>query len=223
MSGGDREGSESGDDAGSDSGDGAGSDGVGDKQWLPDGEGAGDKPWLPDGEWPVEGVETVWENPFFTAGYDAVRRPDGESADYYWIEPADAVMVVPVDGDEVVMVEQYRPRHRRRELAVPAGGVDGSEDPDAAVRRELEEETGYVAGEISHLDTYFPSGWVRYARHVYVAEDLRPAEQDLDDGEFVEVHRVPSDEALSRVRERAGPTCGEALTPLLLARDAGYL
>jgi ADP-ribose pyrophosphatase len=174
-------------------------------------------------DWPVLDVETVWENAFFAAGYDAVERPTGERAEYYWVEPADAVMVVALDGDDVVMVEQYRPRARRRTLELPAGGIDSGEVPETAARRELREETGYVADELAHVETYFPSGWVRYVRHVFVAEDPNPGEQALDDGEFVDVTRVPADEAIDRVRDQPGPTDGGALTPLSLARDAGYL
>jgi ADP-ribose pyrophosphatase len=173
--------------------------------------------------WPVHDTEIVWETPYFAAGYDTVERPSGERADYYWLEPADAAMVVaPADGD-VLMVEQYRPRQKRRVLGVPAGLIEDDETPDAAARRELREETGYVAEELTHLETYFPSGWVRYVRHVFVAEAVTPGDRAQDDGEFITVERVPADDAIDRVRQRAGPTNGGALTPLVLAREAGYL
>jgi len=176
-----------------------------------------------EADWPVLDVETVWTNEFFEAGYDAVERPTGDAAEYYWVEPADAVIVVALDGDDVVMVEQYRPRARRRTLELPAGGVDDGEDPEAAARRELREETGYRADELAHVETYYPSGWVRYVRHVFVAEDPDPGEQVLDDGEFVDVTTVPAQTAIERVRSGPAPTDGGALTPLYLARDAEYL
>jgi len=174
-------------------------------------------------DWPVLDVETVWETDFFEAGYDAVERPTGERAEYYWIEPRDAVMIVAVRDDEVIMIEQYRPRARDRCLGLPAGGIEDGEDPEAAARRELREETGYTAGTLTHLDTYAPSGWVRYVRHVFVAEEPDPGERDLDDGEYIDTVTVPADEAIERVRGRSGPTRGGALTPLYLARESGYL
>ena len=176
-----------------------------------------------DADWPVLDIETVWETPYFRAGYDLVERPDGERAEYYWVEPDDAVVVVALAGDEVVLVEQYRPRTRARTLGLPAGAVDSGERPAAAARRELREEPGYRAETVTHLETYAPSGWLRYVRHVFVAESVRPGEQALDDGEFIDVSTVPADEAIETVSDRPGPTRGGALTPLLLARDAGYL
>jgi ADP-ribose pyrophosphatase len=185
---------------------------------------AADPPWTGDPDWPVADAVIAWENPFFEAGYDRVERPDGERADYYWIDPPDAAMVLAVtDDEEVVVVEQYRPRLRLHVLGLPAGGVDPGEDPEAAAGRELREETGYTADSLSHLDTYVPSGWARYRRHVFVAEGITPGDPDHDEGEFIETDLVPAEELLDVVRERPGPAFGGVLTPLLLAREAGVI
>lgn len=184
-----------------------------------------DHPWTrADPAWPVHDREVTWETDFFEAGHDVVERPTGERAEYYWLEPGDAAVVVAfTDDGEVVLVEQYRPRLRRYSLGLPGGGVEDGEVPAVAAARELREETGFVAGDLQQLDAYVPTPWTRYTRHVFVATDLDRGERDLDDAEFVEWETVPADEAIDRLRDREGPANGISLTPLLLAREEGLL
>ncbi|WP_135365216.1 NUDIX hydrolase [Halosimplex halophilum] len=184
-----------------------------------------DPPWTDDdAEWPVREEVVAWETPFCEAGYDVVERPDGTEGEYYWLASADAAAAVAVtDDDELVLVEQYRPRYRRRSLGLPAGFVEDGEDPEAAAARELREETGFVADDLSHLETHTLSPWTRYVRHLYVATGLDRGERDLDDGEYVDVETVPADEAVDRLRGREGVSEGITLTGLLLAREEGLL
>jgi len=198
---------------------GSGEDGSdGDNRGYPPGTGP-EAPWTTDDPgWPVRETTSTWETPFFTAGEDVVERPSGDAADYYWLDPADAATVVAVDAGEVVFVEQYRPRHKVTTLELPTGGVDDGESPRAAAHRELREETGFSAESLVHLESYIPSGWLRYHRHVFVAEGLEPGEPDLETGEEIETVRVPAESALSRARATDGVVMENALTPLLLAQ-----
>lgn len=175
-----------------------------------------------DPEWPVTGSGLLAETPYFTVGYDDVRRPDGE-ARYYWIDPGDAVVVVAHDRetDELLMVEQYRPKLRGRFCELPGGGIDADESPREAARRELREETGYRAGRLDRLGAYHPSSYTRMTRHVWYATDLSAGEPDRDDGERLSVTRRDPAAALRECRESVAT--GWTITPLLWATNGGYL
>jgi len=202
---------------------GAGTDDDGSADGFPLGTGPA-APWATDDPaWPVHETAVTWETPFFTAGRDLVERPSGERADYYWLDPADAATVVAVEDGDVLFVRQYRPRHRTRTLELPTGGVDEGETPREAAHRELREETGFSAASLTHLESYIPSGWLRYHRHVFVAEGLTVGETELEAGEEIETIRVPVSAALPRARATDGVVMENALTPLLLADADGQL
>lgn len=176
-----------------------------------------------DREWSVVETAVEYENEYFNAGYVLVERPDGERARYYWIDPDDVVAVVPVtDDDEVVLVEEYEPQLGGATVGCPAGGIHEDGTPAAAARRELREETGYVAGDLTELLTYRPEQWVRMDCTVFLAEGLTEGDPDRDAGEQITVHTVPVPEALD-VALDSEVVHGAQLTPLLLAIAEGRL
>lgn len=175
-----------------------------------------------DPPWSVVDTETVWENPYFTAGYDVVEWPDGSTTRWYWVDPGDVVAVVAEFDDDVVLVDQPDGRLGASLLTVPGGGVEDGESFVAAGRRELREETGFRAGDVELVTTYYPSAWLRMEQAVVHATDLEPGPADRDAGEAMDVYTAPPDAAIDAAAGRS-PAFGPGIGALLLARRAGRI
>jgi ADP-ribose pyrophosphatase len=176
----------------------------------------------PAHEWPVVESEREYETGWYTGGYDRVRQPDGSEKDYYWAELPDAAVVVATTGDELVMVDQYRPTIREQCLELPAGIVEDDESYTTAGARELREETGFEAAGVSLVEEFSCStGVLRHRRGIVFAEGLEPVDRELDDNEFLSVTTVPIDEALQVARRE--PANDATIEGILLAQADGLL
>lgn len=172
--------------------------------------------------WPILESSVEYETGWFDAGYDLVEQPDGTTKRYYWVELPPAVVVVPRIGEDLVMVEQYRPPIREHCFELPAGIVEDAESYTEAGARELREETGFDPAGISLLDDFWvATGAMRHERGIVFAEGLAPVAPDLDDNEFLRVRTVPIEAALEAAR--AAPANDATIEGLLLAREDGLL
>jgi ADP-ribose pyrophosphatase len=151
--------------------------------------------------------EVAFDGQLSRVRVDRVRMPDGDVAEREIVEHPDAVAIVPVDDDgRVVLLRHYRPAWRRRMLEVPAGkcDVDG-EAPEQTARRELAEEVGLEAGELTELVRFANSGgWTDESTTIFLATGLRevpdPGFTATAEEADVEVLRVPLDEAVDLAR-----------------------
>jgi len=125
-------------------------------------------------------------------------KPSGEPRSRKWIRHPGAVAIVPMlSPDRVCLIRNVRVAPGATLLEIPAGTLDHPEGPDATAHRELIEETGYRAKSMRKLCEFYTSpGITNELMHLYVATDLEPGSQDLEDGEEIETLDVPWSEAV---------------------------
>jgi ADP-ribose pyrophosphatase len=127
---------------------------------------------------------------------DAVQFPDGRLSTREIVEHSPVVAVVPVDADgNVLLVRQFRYATGKELLEIPAGGIDGGETPEEAVRREMQEETGYLPGKIERLGGFYASpGFCTEYMHLFLATELTPGRLVAEDTEDITLERLPVSE-----------------------------
>lgn len=120
---------------------------------------------------------------------DQVQLPDGLTAGREYLIHPGAVAIVPILPDGRVLLErQYRYPLHQAFIEIPAGKLDPSEPPLVCAQRELEEETGCIAGQWTWLGKIHPI--ISHSTEVidiYLAQDLKITQAKLDDGEFLDL------------------------------------
>ncbi len=124
---------------------------------------------------------------------DTVETADGRESTREIVEHADCVAIVAVDADDnVLLVKQFRKPVEKELLEIPAGGIDPGEDAESAVRREMQEETGYAPGNVKHLGGFYSApGFCTEYLYLYLVSDLVPSQLFAEDTAGIEVVRVP--------------------------------
>ncbi|MBI3118946.1 MAG: NUDIX hydrolase [Candidatus Hydrogenedentes bacterium] len=131
-----------------------------------------------------------------------VRLDNGALAHREVVEHPGGVCVVPFTGHSVLLVRQYRVAVSEYVLEVPAGKLEGHEDPLYRGACELEEETGYRAGRMEYIGCYYMAiGFCSERVHIYLAFELTHHGQQLEEEERIELVEVSLEEVRRSLKE----------------------
>lgn len=151
---------------------------------------------------------TVHQGSVVEVAVDRVELPNGHVLDLDMVRHPGASAIVPfVSATDILLVRQYRWAAGGFIYEVPAGKLDHrGEAPLACARRELLEEVGHHGGTFVPLGSIFTApGFTDERIHLYMAEDLTPGQQALEEDEVIEVVRMPFAQALDwALQDRIG-------------------
>jgi len=190
-------------------------------EWFPEpvGDSNGSEPPKHDGGWRRHGSRKLFESPWFGLRQDDVTLPGGEEITYTIVEHPGYAMVVPLDDEGRVLLERvYRYTVQETLLECPSGGLDG-EEPEVAARRELREETGWVADRLTPLGSFYGSDGISDERfHLFLATGLRDTGQvEREPTEQIELAWLPLADAARLARAGSIQDAPSALALILAA------
>jgi ADP-ribose pyrophosphatase len=145
-------------------------------------------PGMPLMEWRKIDSRMLFRNSWWTYMLDRFQIPGGHEGEYHYISTPGSVMIVPRYHDRFLLVKQYRYLNDRTSIEFPAGGIKPGSEAWMSARRELEEETGYVAGRLDVIGGFNPfNGVTDELCQVYLASDLHLGEARPDPTEEFEL------------------------------------
>lgn len=174
----------------------------------------------PDEDGPAQRLasRSVYDGKILQLVIEEVRLPNGGEATLEMIRhPGASAVVALTDNLEVLLVRQYRHATGDWLLEVPAGKLDPGEEPQTCARREMEEETGYRAGDLKSLGWIWTTpGFTDEKIWLYLGTGLEKTQQNLQGDEDLRVERLLFSEAV-RMAQEGGITDGKSICALLRA------
>lgn len=128
------------------------------------------------------GSREIYRNKWLRLREDRIERDNGARGIYSVVDKQDCAVILPIDGDHIYLVEQFRYTIQQRCLELPQGGWEmDNVDPEELARGELREETGLAAERFIYLGSmYIAYGFANQKQHVFLAEGLVQGEHQRD-------------------------------------------
>lgn len=140
----------------------------------------------------------IYKGRVITLQVDEIELPNGKPAIRELVRHNGGVAILAIDDNgNALFVRQFRYPYGQVLLELPAGKLEPGEDPAHCGMRELEEETGYRAGNFSFLGKAYPTpGYTDEVLHLYLATALEKTCQNLDEDEFLTAEKIPFERAV---------------------------
>jgi ADP-ribose pyrophosphatase len=137
--------------------------------------------------------KTAFQGRAVSLRIDHILKKSGEKTTREIVWHADCIAVVGLDDkNNIILEKQFRRPTEKVLLEIPAGGIEFEEEPEDAVKRELQEEIGYLPGKVTRLGGFYAApGYCTEYLHLFLAEDLQPSRLTAEDTDEIEIVRVP--------------------------------
>ncbi len=145
--------------------------------------------------------DIVFNGRVINVSKDSVRLHNGQNAYREVVHHPGGAAAIAIDEQyNIYLIRQFRYALGRTMIEIPAGKLEKGEDPMQAAKRELAEETGVIAKEISPLQSVVPTcGYCDEIIYIFLAKNLQMGNTNLDDGEFVSLFKTPLAKAVEMV------------------------
>ena len=161
-------------------------------------------------------TKTVYKGKIFDITSDEVQLSDGLIRHREIIRHPGGVVICAIKDDKILMVKQYRYATKSTQTELPAGRLEYGEDPLEAAKRELREETGYIAKNWESLGYIFTTfGICDEKLFLFKAENLTYDKPEPDEGEIIEHYEIGLTEVYKLIKNG---TINDAKTICALAR-----
>jgi 8-oxo-dGTP pyrophosphatase MutT (NUDIX family) len=146
---------------------------------------------------------TLSQGRVFDFRRENVTLENGVTVDLDIVRHPGASAIVPLFPDDtVILIKQYRHAIGNFIWEIPAGTLDPDETPIECAKRELIEESGFSANTWQRLGEIIPvPGYSDERIHIFLATDLLPSNQDLDEDEMLDIHKVKRVEAVRMIHK----------------------
>jgi ADP-ribose pyrophosphatase len=151
--------------------------------------------------WKIFSKKTAYKTKLFEVIETELELPNGKKRTYYTAERDPSVFIFPLTNEnELYLVKQYRYMLGEKIIEAPAGFIDKGENTLTAAKRELREEAGLITENIVPLGKiHLAASVFKSEASLFLARDLQVVEQDLDEGEEIEVVKISLDEAVAKI------------------------